>query len=229
LYTLSVDDPEKAEKLKQSLPPGAWSDQSSSAFQCLTYGRRFECGRTRRNTEEEMKPFFHLTLEYDPCVSMEGHRSTYASPTYDEYACRSHVLVLLWTKTDSFRLAWLIQPLIHTIIHSIIPSMTHDPNNVHVPIIMKVWSTCCTLLSYARVPRVLSASMSRMVEEVWNHLVKTISSTIISNWDPSNAGRGSELRRYNERFVSFRYLPKVNYAIVASLRDVLEEICEYGG
>lgn len=26
LYTLSIDDPEKAEKLKQSLPPGGFSD-----------------------------------------------------------------------------------------------------------------------------------------------------------------------------------------------------------
>ena len=40
LYTLSIDDPEKAEKLKQSLPPGAQLIprvllRSSSSFTCL--------------------------------------------------------------------------------------------------------------------------------------------------------------------------------------------------
>lgn len=95
---------------------------------------------------------------------------------------------------------------IHRPIHSRIPRTIHDPIRAEVPITTNVRSTRCIPLLFERPLRVLRASTSRMVDGLYSHPVKAISSKMISNCEPSNAGRGRELRRYSERFVSFRYL-----------------------
>ena len=64
LYTLSVDDPEKAEKLKQSLPPGeeVSGPPALSSLHELTCIRRPCRNRDKKDQQKEVNPSFVVLL-----------------------------------------------------------------------------------------------------------------------------------------------------------------------
>lgn len=82
LYTLVVDDAEKAEKLKQSLPPGTW-------VHTTTNSTRHGCEGDRREEAEEVRVILHryCWLDRIPSVvhvlGVHRARPKYAIPPND--------------------------------------------------------------------------------------------------------------------------------------------------
>lgn len=96
LYTLSIDDPEKAEKLKQSLPPGA-SEYLSLLDLELT---RFRpppsinpnlSRRTHRNTTRSLRRRARQGRPQEEVITPPFYSSCYLVPTTHQYHARCYV------------------------------------------------------------------------------------------------------------------------------------------